>query len=161
MITIEELHRLEQEEQNKWDAFRYSDLATGDEPENYQEYRYNKMLMDTMAEYVLSGKYAEEDKKKSQVSKLKQSAARGRKESKVKQSATRGRKKSQESKVKQSATSDRIISNPVCAFCGKQYSPDSIVYENSEGFCFCSIECILKSKGFKPIKWSDKYKIVE
>lgn len=130
MTTIEELRRLEQEEQDKWDAFRYSDLATGNEPANYKEYRYNKWLMDTMAEYVLSGKYAED------------------------------KKKSQESKVEQSATSDRIISNPVCAFCGKQYPPDSIVYENSKGFCFCSIECILKSKGFKTIKWSDKYKTV-
>lgn len=76
MITIEELRRREQEEQNKWDAFRYSDLATGNEPENYKEYRYNKWLMDTVAEYILSGKYAE-DKKKLQAKQIRTICDRG------------------------------------------------------------------------------------
>lgn len=52
----------------------------------------------------------------------------------------------------------RTISNPICVVCGNTFHTDSYVWENDKGFCCCSVECILKAKGFKRIKWGDKYK---
>lgn len=50
-----------------------------------------------------------------------------------------------------------IISKPICVYCGKKFPTNSEVYENLNGFCYCSIECILKSKGFTKVKWDEKY----
>lgn len=51
----------------------------------------------------------------------------------------------------------KTISKPFCVYCKKRFSTDSNVYENSNGFIYCSVECIIKSRGFNIIKWSDKY----